>query len=320
LFALCVVFTAPLAIPQQAIAQEKTYIRIGTGGVGGVWYPVGGGIAEVLQRELPNCVATAQSTGASNENARLLKKEKIEIGFNDSYVSWHAFHGKGPYEGETIANIRIIGRLYGAPMHIFTLKRYGVNTVADLKGKKVAVGASGSGTELYSRVVFPALGLKLKEDFDPVKIGYRPTVDAIKAGRVHGAYQIGGIPMPYINELAMTEDVIILEMSKKKAEEIDKKFPTFFKTTIPAKSYKGQDHDIATLEVRNCLLVRSDMSDDLVYKITKAIYSEKGLNYLKTVHKAMKGLTVENNAEWAKNPWIPLHPGAEKYYKELWAK
>jgi uncharacterized protein len=290
---------------------EGEYITILTGGSSGVYFPLGGALAKLYQEKL-GAVATSQSTAASAENATKLNQKKAEVGFlmgdtaADAYQGVDSFEKNGPQ-----TNLRSIAALYPNYLQIVTTKKTGITSIESLKGKRLAVGAPGSGTEISAKRVLNAYGIT----YDDLKVDYlsfAEGIEGMKNGTVDAVVISSGIPNSGILELATTEEIVVIDIPEEKILEMSKKYPAFFSTKIPAGTYEGVNQDVNTIGVYNVLMTHKDVPEETVYQLTKTMF--ENIQVLKDTHNAAKDIDVKKAQEGLP---APLHPGAEKYYKEL---
>jgi TRAP transporter TAXI family solute receptor len=293
-----------------AKALDGEYVTILTGGSSGVYFPLGGTLAKVYQEQL-GAIATSQSTAASAENAKKLNEQKAEIGFLMGDTAADAYEGVGSFaDSGAQENLRSIAALYANYLQIVALKDSGIKTVEDLKGKKVAVGAPGSGTEISAQRVINAYGLSyddIEEDF----LSFSEGVEGMKNGTVDAVVISSGLPNAGVLELATTKDITLVEISEEKVNEMAKDYPAFFSTTIPQDAYEGLEADVNTLGVNNILMTHKDVPEETVYLLTQAFFDN--LDALKDTHNAAKNISLENAQEGLP---APMHPGAEKFFNE----
>ncbi|MCL6448550.1 MAG: TAXI family TRAP transporter solute-binding subunit [Armatimonadetes bacterium] len=283
-------------------------LSIGTGGTGGTYYPYGGAMAGIINKYVPGVEATAEVTGASVENARLLDSNEAQLGLLMNDVVYKAFKGENPFE--KAIELRTLFVMYPNVFHAVTLKDSSVKTMADLKGKKVSVGSPGSGTETMSKQVLEALGITY-DQFQVQRLSFSENTEALKNKVIEVGLWSVGPPTSSIMDLATTHQIRILSFSKDELARVSEKFPYYTPTQIPAGTYKGVDQDVDVPSVWNSVMVHKNMSEDLAYKIVKAIFEHK--DDLVQVYAGAKETTPENAL---KHSVTPLHPGAVKYFKE----
>lgn len=303
-------FACAAALPLAAQAQQ--FFRIGTGGTAGTYYPVGGMIANAVSQP-GKIVATAQASNGSLANVTAIAGGAMESGFSQSDVATWAQKGTGIFEGKpAIAGLRLIANLYPESLHVVVKKDSGIKSIAELKGKRVALDEPGSGTLVNARAVLAAYGLK-ESDIKPEYIKPGPAGDKLKDGSLDAFFFTGGAPAGAIAELASAGGgITILPIDGAQAEALKKQSGFFADDTIPADTYKGVGA-VKTLAV-GAQWVTSDKADaNMVYEIVKALYSDAGQKALAAGHAKGKLITKENAVRGA---GIPFHPGAERFYKE----
>lgn len=296
-------FTVPV------FAQTK--ITIATGGTGGVYYPYGGTMAEIITKFVPGVTATAEVTGASVENVRLVGQKKAELGLAMNDTVYQAYHGEGKFAGSKIDSLRTVFQMYPNLYHVVTLKKYPIYKISDLKGKKVSVGAPGSGTELKTSQVLPVLGITYK-DIKVYRLSFAENTTQLKDGTIEVGIWSVAPPTSSIIDLATTHEVRFIPFSKEEIEKIERTYPYYIGSVIPKNTYKGQTEDIPTIAVWNSVVCHKDLPEELVYRITKAIFENKKM--LVDTHKIAEFTDPKISA--TKSP-IPVHPGALRYYKEI---
>jgi TRAP transporter TAXI family solute receptor len=293
-------------------AQAQQFFRIGTGGTAGTYYPVGGMIANAVSQP-GKIVVSAQASNGSVANVSGIAGGAIESGFSQADVATWAQKGTGLYEGKpNVPGLRLIANLYPESVHIVTRKGSGIRSVADLKGKRVALDEPGSGTLVNARVILAAYGVK-ESDIKPEYIKPNQAGDKMKDGSLDAFFFTGGAPAGAIAELASSGTGIeLLPIEGAQAEALMKQSPFFTPDVIPADTYKGAGA-VKTLAV-GAQWVTSDKADaNTVYEIVKALYGEPAQKMLAAGHAKGKWITKENAVKGA---GIPFHPGAERFYRE----
>ena len=307
---LAAVLTTALALSGAAQAQQ--FFRIGTGGTAGTYYPVGGMIANAISQP-GKIVATAQATNGSLANVNGVAGGSMESGFSQADVATWAYTGTGAYEGKPkVTELRMIANLYPESIHLVVKKGAGIKTVADLKGKRVALDEPGSGTLINARLVLAAYGVK-ESDIKPEYIKPNQAGDKMKDGSLDAFFFTGGAPAGAIAELASSGSGIeLLPIDGPQAQTLRAGSAFFANDNIPADTYKGVAA-VNTLAV-GAQWVTSDKADaETVYQITKALYSDATQKMLQSGHAKGKLITLQNAV---KGVGIPYHPGAERFYKE----
>ncbi|MCX7827792.1 MAG: TAXI family TRAP transporter solute-binding subunit [Thermanaerothrix sp.] len=290
-------------------AHAKTFLSIATGGTSGTYYPIGGAIAQAVNKGAPDLQVTAETGNASVANLNLIGAHDIEIAFAQNDATYWAYNGKMMFK-TPIKNVRVIAALYPEHVHLITLKNSNVKGVLDLKGKRVSVGAPGSGVEADVRAIFQTVGLKysdMKTDF----LDFGATTQRFKDNQIDAGFVVAGYPVSSIMDLATTKDITLVNFDNATMAKLTKEFPYFVKSTIPANTYKGVTQATQTPAVMALLVVDEKVPEDVVYKFTKALWEN-----IDIVHKAhAKGKEI-NLKSALDGVTVPLHPGAAKYYKE----
>lgn len=299
---------AALAAP----AQAQQFFRIGTGGTAGTYYPVGGMIANAVSQP-GKIVATAQASNGSVANVNGVVSGAMESGFSQSDVATWAYTGTGVYEGKPkVTDLRMIANLYPESIHLVVKKGAGIKSVADLKGKRVALDEPGSGTLVNARAVLAAYGVK-ESDIKPEYIKPNQAGDKLKDGALDAFFFVGGAPAGAIAELASSGTGIeLVPLTGPEAEALRRSNPYLAVDTIPAGTYKDVPA-VQTMAMGAQWVTSAKADAETVYQITKALYSKAAQDALAAGHAKGKFITKENAV---KGVGIPFHPGAERYYKE----
>ncbi|MDZ7822751.1 MAG: TAXI family TRAP transporter solute-binding subunit [Ahrensia sp.] len=303
--AIALLFSAPI------FAQEQ--LSIATGGTGGVYYPIGGGLAEIINKHVGGYSAAAEVTGASVENMGLIATGDADLAIALADTVAQAFSGTGRFEGKQIAKVRGIASIYSNMIHIVTLESSGITSLEGLRGKRVSIGAPGSGTEVNTSAILAANGITY-DDIEEQRLNFNETADALANGDIDAGFLSVGAPTSSILNLATTQKISLIELSEAQIAAAIAADNTFAKTTLTGGTYTGTDKDIAVLGIPNVLTVSSDMSDDLAYAITKAMFVN--IADLRAVHPSANQTSVELTL--SATP-VPLHPGAIRYYEEIGA-
>jgi TRAP transporter TAXI family solute receptor len=297
-------------------AQQKT-IAIGTGGTGGVYYPLGGGLANVLSKTLPGIQATAEVTGGSVDNLKLIGSGQSEVGFSMADAALDAFNGEDKFKSGKV-DVRTLLVLYPNRMHVVTIEGTGISSMADLRGKRVSTGSPGSATEVMAFRVIEAAGLDKDKDMKRERLGAAESVNAIKDRKIDAFFWVGGLPTAAVTDLGATPGVKIKMIDH--ADVVDKmnaKYGQLYSGgVIPAKTYPGQDSDNKISVVWNILVTSAKMPDDMAYNIIKTIFDKKA--DLVAVHKEAEAIDYQYQLKG--NSPIPWHPAALKYFAEKGVK
>lgn len=296
--------------PKATTPAATKFINIATGGTAGTYYPLGGAMAEILNKNIKGINATAQATGASVANLNLLKEGKVELALVQNDIAYYAAQGAEMFKDKKIDGLAGIATLYPETIQIVTLANKNIKSVADLKGKKVAVGAAGSGTEANARQILEAYGLTYK-DLSPQYLNFADAASNLKDGNIDAAFVTAGFPTAAIQDIAAQHKIALVALSDDKINELAKKYPFYTKIVIPAKTYSGLEQDTVSVAVRAMLITKDSLDQNLVYEMTKAIFTN--LDRLAAAHSAGKLIQVKTATEGMP---IKLHPGAEKFFKE----
>ncbi|MFW6147574.1 MAG: TAXI family TRAP transporter solute-binding subunit [Thermodesulfobacteriota bacterium] len=292
-------------------AAKTRYISIGTGGTGGVYYPYGGGLAEIFTRYVEGVKAVAEVTGASVENVKLADKGETVIAEAMNDVVYQGYNGIGKFEGKP-QKILAMFQMYPHHYHVVTLKGKDIKTIYDIKGKKVSVGAPGSGTEFKTNLVLQEALEIPYSSFKVFRLSFTENANALKDGTIDVGIWDVAAPTSSVMDLSMTRDIHIIPFSKEDIDKICEKFPFYSPFEMPAGIYKEQDKPIPNPSVWNTVACTASLDEDLVYNLVKQVFEH--IDYLKNIHPFAKYTTPENAVT---HSVIPLHPGAVKYYKEI---
>ena len=300
-----------LSLAVAAPAPAAQYINVLTGGTSGIYYPLGVALTSALSEALPNAHCATQSTKASVENLNLLQIDRGEVAFTlgDSLADAWAGDAEAGFK-KPLTKLRGISALYPNYIQIVARADSGIKTLADLKGKRVSVGAPKSGTELDSRTIIHAAGMSY-DDFAKVEyLSYGQSVELIKNRQLDAAMLSAGLGVSALRDLASTTKVVFVSIPADVITKTGKK--SFVADEIPAGTYEGQTEAVPTAAIINFLVTRSDLDDNTVYTITKTFYTH--LDQLIAAHAAAKKIKLQNAI---KHMPVPLHPGAERYYREV---
>ena len=294
-----------------ALAQQQQFINVLTGGQSGVYYPLGVALSQIFSKDVPNARSTAQVTRASAENLNLLQAGRGELGLTLADALSDAWTGNEEAGFKTkLDKLRGLSATYNNYVQIVANADSGIKTLADLKGKRISVGAARSGTELNARAVFKAAGLAYS---DLAKVEYLPfgeSVELMKNRQLDATLQSAGLGVASIRDLATAVKIVVIPVPADVIAKIGN--PAYQPSVIPANTYSGQAEDVPTAAIPNFLVTHSGVSDEVAYQMTKAMYSN--IDTLYAAHNAAKAIKRENAI---KGMPVPLHPGAERYYKEV---
>ncbi|MBM2806680.1 MAG: hypothetical protein HW419_4573 [Deltaproteobacteria bacterium] len=309
---LSVIIAVLALLPLATDAQVKTRLSIATGGTGGVYYPLGGGMAALISKNIPHTEATAEVTTASVDNVKLLHGNRIGMALSLPDTAWDGFNGQIRGFKEK-ANIRALMALYSNFMHIVAADGSGIKSVADLKGKRVSTGSPGSGTEVKGLRVLEAYGITPKDFKSQDRLGAAESAGALKDRKIDAFIWDGGLPTAAVLDVAATPGIKINIIPHGDAvpKMVAKYGPLYFASNIPKGVYKGVDEDTPVAAATNLLIVNEKLDENLAYQITK-LFLEHTAD-LVAVHKAATEISLKNAVVGSP---IPFHPGALRYYKE----
>jgi hypothetical protein len=296
-----------------AWAAKMERLSIATGGTGGVYYPMGGGMAAVISKYIPSTEATAEVTAASVDSCILIGRRKSDLAFSMADTAWDAYNGIGKPFPQKIP-LRTILALYPNNMHVVTLEGKGIEKVADLKGKRVSTGAPGSGTEVMGLRLLEAAGLNPDRDVRRDKLSVSESAGALKDGKIDAFLWVGGVPTAAVLDLAATPGVTMkLVPHGDLVAKMQKKYgPIYAVGRIPPKTYPGQTKEVSIAVVWNILVCHEALPESVAYNVTKVLLEHQG--EIAAVHKDASYITLQNQASGG-SP-IPFHPGALRYFKE----
>ena len=290
--------------------EGKKFLNIGTGGTAGTYYPIGGAIAEVLNKEIPGMSASAQSTGASVANINMLGDGEIDLATVQNDIAYYAAHGTEMFKDKKVDGLQGIASLYPETCQFVTLKSSGIKSLAELKGKRVAVGAVGSGVEANVRQILAAYGVTYN-DIDAQYLSFAEGASALKDGNVDVAVLTAGYPTASVQDIASQNPVRLLPVEEKIADDLIAQYPFYTKTVIPAGTYAGFDEEVSSVAVMAMLVAGPTVNADLGYSITKAIFGN--LDRLQAAHAVGKQITKDTAKAGMS---LPMNAGAEKYFNE----
>lgn len=312
---IVLVLAALGAVTVHATGQTKRFLAFGTSSIGGTYYVIGGGMAAIVNKAVPTVNINAEVTGGTFNNMMLLGQKKIQLALvtnDDVFLAWN---GQGRYKTR-INNVRGVMGGHAIIWQMYTLKRTGIRTVGDLKGKRISLGAPGSIGNLAGEIVLAAHGLKMRTDWTPEYLGHADGPGALKDGKVDAVLIISSVPTSAIIDLTSSHgsDVVFIMPDRDKLQALLKEHPYWFEATLPARSYKGQEQDIPNSFGASTILVAEESVDaDAIYAVTKTLLESN--KDLVAVHSIGKEWTIENATRGIRGV-LPLHPGAERYLRE----
>lgn len=305
---LSLVMALVLVFGLAGVAQATEYLNVATGGTSGTYYPLGGDIATLLTNKVAGVEATAQATGASQENLRLLNAGDAELAIVQNDVMDYAYKGTESFEGEVITSFTAIGALYPELLQIVVAADSDIQTIADLKGRAVSIGAAGSGTAINAIQILGNAGLTL-DDVDEQYLSFKESADAFQNLQIEAFFVTAGLPNAAIQEVATARQVRLLGLDDESMAKLTETYSFYVPYTVPAGTYSGMEADVVVPSISAVLAVKADLDEELVYQITKALYEDTA----ELSHAKKSEITKENAV---KGIPVPFHAGAERYFKE----
>ncbi len=295
----------------RAFAQGKKRLSVATGGMGGVYFVIGGGIASILTK-YAGVEAAAEVTAASVDNCKLIAAKKSDMGLIMGDTGYDAFKGTGSFKGKPLP-VRTLCVLYPNLMHVVTVEGKGIKKVSDLKGKRVSTGAPGSGTEVKALRVLEAAGINHDKDIKKDRLGAGESAGAMKDGKIDAYFWDGGVPTSSVLDLSASPGIKIVLISHEDlvSKMVEKYGPVYYKASIPKKVYTGLESDATVAGVGNLLICHQDMDDKVAYDTVKTIFDH--LKELAAIHKEALNINLKDGSS---NKAVPYHKGAAKFFKE----
>jgi TRAP transporter TAXI family solute receptor len=291
------------------VAAKTTFIGIGTGGTGGIYYPYGGGVAEIWSKYVKDVKAVAEVTGASVENVKLAHKGETVIGEVMGDVADAGFNGTKKFKGKK-HNILSMAIMYPNLLQVVTMKKSGITNIEQIKGKKISSGSPGSGTNFMSEAVFKALGIPL-DSYRDSRLSFTETANALRDGTIDVGFWSVGPGTSSILDLATTHDIHIINITPDQVQKVLASNTTYSSVDLAGGVYRGVDQAVPTIGVWNVMICQNSLEADFVYQLVKALYEHN--DYLLKIHPSASYTTPENAVKYSP---IPLHPGTIKYLKE----
>jgi hypothetical protein len=304
-------------------AQDMKFWRIGTGGAGGTYFPIGGLIANAISNPpgsrpcdkggscgVPGLVAIAVSTNASVANVNAIDAGQLDAGLAGAQSVTQGYNGEGKFVGNKRSKIRVIANLYPEDMHLVLPKGEKLGSLKDLNGKRVGVAAAGSGTQVSVKMILKHYGIKADEQ----ELGLAQSAQRLADGQLDAFFYAGGTPFAALIQLGSTKGFELYKFSEAEQKEINKIIPYYVDSMIPAGTYENITYDVPTLAVNGQLITSVEQPTELIYEITKALWNKNTRKLLDKGHSKGKDIRMETAL---KGVLIPVHPGAEKYYKEV---
>lgn len=316
------------AIAMPAMAQDPTFFRIGTGGAGGTYFPIGGTIANGIssppgsracdeggQCGVPGLIAIAQSTTASVFNNAAVQNGELEAGLAAADVTRSMYLGEGKFDGKPHPKLRIIANLFPEDLHLVMPLGTSISDLGDLAGKRVGIAQAGSGTQVAVLQMLDAWGVT-RDNMDEAELNNSQSAERLADGQIDAYFYAAGWPVAAMVQLASTKGMSLHSFSEEDLAKINEVIPAYIPSKIPGGVYEGVDEDILTPAVSAMLVVSSDLSDELVYGLTAALWNDNTRKLLDNGHAKGKQITPDTALDGVMALGVPLHPGAEKFYKE----
>lgn len=295
-----------------SIASKKTNISFPTAATTGALYPLGAGIANLWNTKLDTVSARVQASNGGIQNLNLLKSKDAQVSFAVSSITYEALHGMRGFKDRAYTDVRILAGLYYNPNQVVASKESGVNSLADFKGKRFAPGAAGGTTEVESRIHFTMAGIKYPDEIKAQFVGFTESIDLMRNKQLDGAWIMAGLPTAAVTEMCATAGGKLVSMEEELIKKLQAESPWYSEFMIPAGTYDGQTEPVRTTAVKMLLLTDASMPEELVYSLAKTFW--ENLGELGSAHAVMKTVTPDMAVKDLSG--IPLHPGAEKYYRE----
>lgn len=291
--------------------MEKKYLNIGSGGTAGTYFPLAGGLAEIWNKNIAGVNASAQSTGASVANLNLLSKGKVEVIFVQNDTAYYAMKGQEIFADKPMPNLRGMLTLYPETVQIISMADSGINTVADLRGKRVAIGAAGSGVEANARQILAAAGLTY-DDIKPRYLSFSEAASNLKDRNIDAGFMTAGYPTAAVQDISSQQGVKLINIDRETIAKLMQLYPFYTATMIPAGTYNGVSQDVSTVSVMAMLAVDAKLDEMLVKEMLATIFTQR--DRLIAAHKKGEMITKES-ARMGMS--IPLHPGAKAYFDSM---
>ncbi len=299
-----------------AAAQHRVFLAVATGGTAGVYFPLGAALAELWTGKVPNVQATAQTSGASLVNLRLLQRADVAVAFVQNDTAYYAFHGTEMFmdrianRPQPFATLRGMAMLYPETIQVVTLRSKNINSIPDLKGRRIAVGAPGSGTEVNARQILRAFDLGYYHT-RPAFLNFAEAADQLKDGVIDAAFLTAGFPTAAVQDIAANRDLKLIPIPRDVADLLRDTYPYYTPVTVPANTYRGQTDPVDTVAVMAMLVTRQDVDENLIYSLTAALW--ENTDRLRAAHARGRDITT---ASARRGMPITMQAGALRYYRE----
>lgn len=312
-----------------AHAQDMTFFRIGTGGAGGTYFPIGGIIANAISNPpgsraceeggncgVPGLVAMAQSTNASAHNVNAIQTGQMEAGLSGAATLHFAYHGTEKFEGNAKPDLRVIANLYPEDLHLVLPEGQNLGGIGDLKGQRVGIAQAGSGTQIAVELILGDYGVN-RDNIDEAELNNSQSAERIADGQLDAYFYAAGTPVAAMIQLDNTKGMELHNWSAEEIKMANTTVPYYIPSKIPAGTYQGIDYDVNTVAVSGMLVTNANQPEELIYEITKAMWSDTARKLLDNGHPKGRAITLETALEGVEGIGVPLHPGAERFYREM---
>ncbi|NLW25061.1 MAG: TAXI family TRAP transporter solute-binding subunit [Clostridia bacterium] len=294
-------------------AKEKIVINFPTASTTGTIYPLGAAMANMWNNKLDNVQVNAQASNGGVHNLNLLKDKEAQISFAVSSITWEAMHGEGKFEGRKYEDVRVVAGLYYNPNQVVAREAAGINSIADFKGKSFVPGAPGSTPEVETMLHFTEYGLNYPDDIKANFVGFTEAIDLMRNNQTDGAWIMAGLPTAAVTEMTATAGGKLIGIEPEIIAGLQKKYPWYAEFIIPANTYDNQPEDVLTTAVKMLLITDASLPEDVIYDLTKTFW--ENLDEIRQAHTIVDQIKIEDAVTDLSG--IPLHPGAEKYYREV---
>lgn len=292
--------------------NKNLELRFPTAGTTGTIYPLGASMANIWNNNVDGVRVTAQASNGGVDNLNMLSKGEAQLSFATAGIVWEAYNGENTFDGRKYEDVRVIAGLYYNPNQIVVREDSGIESIADIKGKSFVPGAVGSTPEVESSIILPEYGINYPDDIKETYVGFTEAIDLMRNKQVDGAIIQAGIPTAAVTEMTSTAGGKLIGIEEEVRKSLKEQYPWYAEVTIPAGTYDNQTEDIDTLGIKMLLITDASLPEEKIYELTKAFW--QNLEGLEKTHSIVQQMELE--AAVTDLSEIPLHPGAEKYYKE----
>lgn len=312
-----------------AIAQEMQFFRIGTGGAGGTYFPIGGIIANAISNPpgsraceeggncgVPGLVAIAQSTNASAHNVNAIQAGQMEAGLTGAATLHYAYNGIGKFEGNQKPDLRVIANLYPEDLHLVLPEGGSLDGIGDLANKRVGIAQAGSGTQIAVELILGDHNVT-RDNMDEAELNNSQSAERIADGQLDAYFYAAGTPVAAMIQLDNTKGMELYNWTDAEVAQANSTVPYYIPSMIPAGTYPGVDYDVNTVAVSGMLVTNASMDEELIYGITRALWSDTARKLLDGGHPKGRAITIETALDGVDGIGVPLHPGAERFYREI---